>query len=111
MVEAISAVTKRDLSALMPNDLRLVVPSLVARDPIAARQVSMMREQLAEFLSLPTLPPGFVLQFHTDGRSYAFSLKDGRDACRFAIFSDQHGYLYGGVPHRPRAILTPLDTR
>ena len=64
-----------------------------------------------EFLSLPTLPPGFVLQFHTDGRSYAFSLKDGRDPCRFAIFSDQHGYLYAGVPHRPRAILTPLDTR
>jgi hypothetical protein len=64
-----------------------------------------------EFLSLPTLPAGFVLQSHTDGRSYAFSLKDGRDPCRFAIFSDQHGYLYAGVPHRPRAILTPLDTR
>jgi len=64
-----------------------------------------------EFPTLPPLPPGFLLQFHTDGRTYAFSLKDGRDPCRFAIFSDQQGYLYVAVPHRPNAILTPLDTR
>jgi hypothetical protein len=64
-----------------------------------------------ELLTLPPLPPGFLLQFHTDGRSYVFSLKDGRDPCRFAIFSDQQGYLYAAVPQRPRALLTPLDTR
>jgi len=58
-----------------------------------------------------TLQIVMVEAISADGRSYAFSLKDGRDPCRFAIFSDQHGYLYGGVPHRPRAILTPLDTR
>jgi hypothetical protein len=64
-----------------------------------------------ELLSLPRLPVGFLLQFHTDGRTYAFSLKDGRDPCRFAIFSDQQGYLYVAVPHRPNAILTPVETR
>ena len=64
-----------------------------------------------ELLSLPRLPVGFFLQFHTDGRTYAFSLKDWRDPCRFAIFSEQHGYLYVAVPHRPNAILTPVKTR
>jgi hypothetical protein len=64
-----------------------------------------------EFPSLPPLPPGFLLQFHTDGRTYTFSLKDGRDPCGFAIFSDQRGYLYVAVPHRPNAILTPVETR
>jgi hypothetical protein len=64
-----------------------------------------------EFPSPPPLPAGFLLQFHTDGRTYAFSLKDGRDPCRFAIFSDQQGYLYVAVPHRPNAILTPVETR
>jgi hypothetical protein len=64
-----------------------------------------------ELITLPRIPAGFLLQFHTDGRTYAFSLKDGRDPCRFAIFSDQQGDLYVAVPHRPNAILTPLDTR
>ena len=64
-----------------------------------------------ELVNLPPLPPGFLLQFNTDGRSYAFSLKDERDPCRFAIFSDQKGYLYAGIPQRPRPTLIPLDTR
>jgi hypothetical protein len=38
------------------------------------------------------------LQFHVDGLRYAFSLKDSRDACRYAIFSDQDRFIYEGTP-------------
>ncbi|HEY5616953.1 MAG TPA: hypothetical protein VIK60_03370 [Vicinamibacterales bacterium] len=64
-----------------------------------------------ELRNLPPVPPGFQLQFHTDGRRYAFSLKDGRDACRFAVFSDQDGYVYAASPQQPAATIIPLDTQ
>lgn len=64
-----------------------------------------------ELRNLPPVPPGFQLQFHTDGRTYTFSLKDGRDPCRFAVFSDQGGDVYTGSPQRPGATIIPLETR
>jgi hypothetical protein len=64
-----------------------------------------------ELRNLPPVPPGFQLQFHTDGRTYMFSLKDGRDPCRFAVFSDQYGDVYAGSPQRPGATIIPLETR
>jgi len=41
-----------------------------------------------------------VLTLTTDGATYAFSLKDKRDACYYAIFSDQAGVIYEGSPLR-----------
>jgi hypothetical protein len=64
-----------------------------------------------ELRNLPPVPPGFQLQFNTDGRTYMFSLKDGRDPCRFAVFSDQGGDVYAGSPQRPGATIIPLETR
>jgi len=60
---------------------------------------------------VPRVPDGFDLQFHTDGRAYTLSLKDRRDPCRFAVFSDQEGAVYAAVPQPPRAITLPLETR
>lgn len=64
-----------------------------------------------ELLNLPRVPAGFQLQFHTDGRTYAFSLKDMRDACRFAVFSDQEGYVYTASAQPTSPTIIPLDTR
>jgi hypothetical protein len=59
---------------------------------------------------LPAVPNGFHLQFHTDGATYMFSLKDTLDACRFAIYSDQDQDIYEGAPHSVAHIL-PVETR
>jgi hypothetical protein len=64
-----------------------------------------------ELRNLPPVPPGFQLQFHTDGRTYMFSLKDNRDPCRFAVFSDQDGYVYAATPQQPAATIIPLETQ
>ncbi|MBI2189882.1 MAG: hypothetical protein HYU37_22625 [Acidobacteria bacterium] len=66
---------------------------------------------LEELPMLPAVPEGFDLQFHTDGRSYTLLLKDRRDPCRFAVFSDQEGTVYAAVPQPPRATVLPLETR
>jgi hypothetical protein len=49
--------------------------------------------------ALPETPEGFVLKFYTDGdgEGYMFSLKDGRDPCRYGVFSDEDGVLHEGV--------------
>lgn len=47
---------------------------------------------------LPKLPDGFKARMSTDGASYAFSVKDTLDPCRFALFSDQDGVIYTATP-------------
>jgi hypothetical protein len=42
-------------------------------------------------LAVGAIPAGFAVQLTTDGTSYAFSVKDTLDACRFGYFSDQDG--------------------
>lgn len=46
-------------------------------------------------LTAPT-PEGFVLRLTTDGKAYAFSLRDTTDPCLFGFFSDQEGVIYQG---------------
>jgi hypothetical protein len=53
---------------------------------------------LEQLGNIPPTPRGFVLQFHTDGESYSFSIKDRLDACNYAIFSDQDKRVYEAVP-------------
>jgi hypothetical protein len=65
---------------------------------------------LSELRDLPPTPPGFRLQFHTDGMSYTVSLKDTMDGCQYAIFSDQDGYIYEGTPRRDVRTV-PVDTQ
>jgi hypothetical protein len=64
-----------------------------------------------ELRNLPPVPPGFQLQFLSDGRTYTFSLKDTRDKCRFAVFSDQDGLVYAATPQQPSPTIIPLDTQ
>jgi hypothetical protein len=69
-----------------------------------------MYKPLAELRDLPPTPNGFRLQFHTDGMSYAFVLKDLFDGCQFAIHSDQDGYVYEGSPRRDVRVI-PVDSQ
>jgi hypothetical protein len=53
-----------------------------------------------ELPDLPEAPDGFRAQLSTDGSTYTFSLKDARDSCHFAYFSDQQGLIYTATPIR-----------
>jgi hypothetical protein len=66
---------------------------------------------LDELPNLPRVPAGFVLRLHTDGAGYTFSLKDSRDPCGFAVFSDQEGDVYASMPEPHQATVVPLGTR
>lgn len=66
---------------------------------------------LNELGNLPPTPAGFDLQFNTDGRTYNVAIKDRRDPCRYAVFSDQDGMLYEAIARSGPAILVPLGTR
>ena len=66
---------------------------------------------LEEVPNLPSLPAGFDIQFHTDGLTYTFSLKDTRDACHYAIFSDQDKLLYEAIPSKGEPTIVPLGTK
>ena len=81
----------------------------------AAEGMSVPRLQkyrpLDELPNLPALPAGFDIQFHTDGLTYTFSLKDTRDACHYAIFSDQDKRLYEAIPSKGEPTIVPLGTK
>ena len=53
---------------------------------------------LDELFNLPDTPEGFRVQLHTDGTAYTFSVKDTRDPCGYAVFSDQSLDIYEAVP-------------
>jgi hypothetical protein len=65
---------------------------------------------LEELPNVPPPPPGFELRFQTDGRRYAFSLKDRLDPCGYAVFSDDEREIYEGIARRG-PVLVPLETR
>ena len=66
---------------------------------------------LNELTNLPSVPAGFAVKLHTDGVSYTFSLKDTRDPCRFAVFSDQESDVYAANPEPGQATIVPLGTK
>jgi hypothetical protein len=69
-----------------------------------------MYRPLNELPNLPALPPGFDVQLHTDGASYLFSVKDARDPCHYALYSDQDKLIYEAIP-RTEPTLLPLATK
>jgi hypothetical protein len=77
---------------------------------IAPRRPGQRYRRFDELAMVPAIPAGFALQFHTDGETYSFSLKDTRDPCRYAIFSDQEGDIYEALP-RVAVEIVPLDTK
>jgi hypothetical protein len=60
---------------------------------------------LEQLTNVPPVPDGFRLQFQTNGTAYGFSLKDERDACGYAIFSDQDGLIYEAMPSQATGIV------
>ena len=66
---------------------------------------------LDELTNIPPTPQGFELQFHTDGNTYSFSVKDRTDPCRYVVFSDQDKNLYEAIARRDAPVLVPLETR
>ena len=66
---------------------------------------------LHELTNIPPTPQGFELQFHTDGNTYSFSVKDRTDPCRYVVFSDQDKNLYEAIARRDAPVLVPLETK
>jgi hypothetical protein len=50
---------------------------------------------LADQIQIP-VPEGFEFRLAAAPKSYAFSLRDNTDPCRFAFFSDQQGLIFQG---------------
>jgi hypothetical protein len=42
--------------------------------------------------------------------TYIFSIRDTMDACRYAVFSDEGGWLYEGYPTNEGTVL-PAETQ
>jgi hypothetical protein len=59
--------------------------------------------------NIPPTPAGFRLQFLTDGSTYSVSLKDTRDACNYAVFSDQDQVIYQATARGGNARVVPAD--
>jgi len=49
-------------------------------------------------LSIGDVSGDYEVHLSTDGITYLFSIKDKTDACHAAVFSDQVGVIYTGVP-------------
>jgi hypothetical protein len=62
-----------------------------------------------ELATVPEVPDGFRLQFHTDGTTYSFSLKDERDPCGYSIFSDQESLIYEAMPRREGGLVPATE--
>jgi hypothetical protein len=62
-------------------------------------QKTRIYHRLRDLPQLPQLPPRFELRFYSDDIGYVFSIKDTTDPCRYAVFSDQAGFLYEKSAH------------
>ena len=81
------------------------------RAGIGPRLLPRRYRPLEELANLPAVPAGFAIEFHHDDRGYALSLKDTRDACHLAIFTDQDRLIYEAVPRSDTGGIIPLGTR
>jgi hypothetical protein len=52
--------------------------------------------QSADQLQLSAPPDGFELRLAATPTTYAFSVRDNTDPCRFVYFSDQQGVIFHG---------------
>jgi len=92
-------------------DYAMKVNVAEARHGIGPQQLQRGYRPLEELANLPAVPAGFAIEFHYDDRGYALSLKDTRDACHLAIFTDQDRLIYEAVPRSDTGGIIPLGTR
>src|SRR5262245_11892862 len=57
-------------------------------------QRSKVYGTLQQLGQLPAIPEGFVVRLYAGQDGYLVSVKDDRDPCRFALFSDQGSHVY-----------------
>lgn len=104
--EAPAQKARRDAAIQLATRINLAQNIILGPAPQTRRY-----RPLQELTNLPPAPEGFDLQFHTDGTTYSFSIKDRLDPCRYVVFSDQDKYLYEAVARQGPPVIVPLDTR
>jgi hypothetical protein len=104
--EAPAQRARRDAALQLATRINLAQTMTIGPGPRSNRY-----RPLAELMNIPPTPAGFDLQFHTDGNTYSFSIKDRLDPCRYAVFSDQDKMLYEAIARRDDPVVVPLDTR
>lgn len=104
--EAPAQKARRDAAIQLATRINLAESMIIGPGPRGNRY-----RPLEELMNIPATPQGFELQFHTDGNTYTFSIKDRMDPCRYAVFSDQDKFLYEAIARRDAPVVVPLDTR
>jgi hypothetical protein len=64
---------------------------------------------LDQLANLPPTPTDFKVQLTADGATYAFSIKDTYDPCRYAVFSDHEQTIYEATARRGGVSVKPAD--
>jgi hypothetical protein len=90
--EAASERDRREYAMRLARQINEAQAVWIAKQPPTAGYASPSQ------LKLPEMPLGFGMMFHLNGRRYTFSIKDDRDPCFFAIFSDNSGLVYAAMP-------------
>jgi len=81
----------------------LLAKAINAKEGALAQQTRQYH-QLSELQGLPQVPTGFELRLYADSSGYVLSLKDVKDSCHYALFSDQAGWIYEKSPIAAPAI-------
>jgi hypothetical protein len=100
--------TRREQAVRVARQINRAEGSASYRGSLPRKYLPLADPRVSYFPMSPT-PEGFKLQFYTDGDTYTFSLKDTRDRCGFAIFSDQDGRIYEALPMAANAQVLPAD--
>lgn len=104
--EAPAQKARRDAAIQLATRINMAQGAILSPAPQNRRY-----RPLEELANIPPTPQGFELQFHTDGTTYSFSVKDRLDPCRYIVFSDQDKYLYEAIARTGPAVIVPLDTK
>jgi hypothetical protein len=99
---------RRDQAVRVARQINRAEGSASFRGSLPRQYLPLDDARLSMFAIAPA-PDGFRLQFYTDGGTYTFSLKDTRDRCGFAIFSDQDTRIYEALPMSANAHVLPAD--
>jgi len=101
--------TRRDQAVRMARQINRAESAASLRGPSQPRNYRPLDDPRIASFHIPSAPDGFKLQFYTDGDTYTFSLKDTRDRCGFAVFSDQDSRVYEALPLPPTTQVLPAD--
>ena len=72
----------------------LALASAINRAEGQQAQQTRQYAPLSNLGALPAVPQGFTLKLYADSDGYVTVLKDARDPCRYAIFTDHGGHIY-----------------